>query len=127
MEFTLKTTIQGTAQDIYSSWLSSEGHTKMTGGEAVISDKPEDEFTAWDGYISGENISLDPNHKIKQLWRTSDFEESDIDSIVEITLKETGGETELTLVHSELSESGEQYKQGWEEHYFKPMKLYFSN
>ena len=39
MEFTLKTKIDATAKQIYIAWLSSEGHTKMTGGIANISDK----------------------------------------------------------------------------------------
>lgn len=39
MEFTLKTKINATAEEIYSTWMSSEGLTKMTGGEAVISEK----------------------------------------------------------------------------------------
>lgn len=35
------------------------------------------------------------------------------------------GETELTLTHSNVPESGEHYIKGWDEHYFKPMKAYF--
>ena len=53
MEFTLKTTIKATAKQIYKSWLSTQGHTKMTGGAAFVSDKVGDSFTAWDGYIKG--------------------------------------------------------------------------
>jgi len=127
MEFTLKTTIKANAKEIYSTWLSSEDHTKMTGGKATISDKIGEKFTAWDGYISGKNISLETNYKIKQTWRSNQFEESEEDSILEIILNETNNETELTLVHSNIPESGEHYKKGWNEHYFKPMKLYFSN
>lgn len=46
MEFTLKTTIDSSSKDIYSAWLNSDGHTKMTGGRAIISDKTGDNFTA---------------------------------------------------------------------------------
>jgi activator of HSP90 ATPase len=83
-------------------------------------------FTTWDGYIEGKNIDLEPYHRIVQSWRTFDFEEEDQDSQIEILLSEAVGETELTLIHSNLPESGEHYKQGWEEHYFQPMKAYFS-
>jgi activator of HSP90 ATPase len=61
-----------------------------------------------------------------QSWRTSEFGKEDQDSQIEILLNEVAGETELTLIHSNLPESGEHYKKGWDEHYFQPMKVYFS-
>lgn len=126
MEFTLKITLDATPTLIYQAWLSSEGHTNMTGGEATASDRVGDKFTSWDGYIYGKNIFLEKNHIIKQTWRSSQFEKSEEDSILEIILKEQNGGTELTLIHSNVPESGEHYIEGWEEHYFEPMKLYFS-
>jgi activator of HSP90 ATPase len=126
MEFTVKTKINATAEEIYSTWMSSEGHTKMTGGEAVISQNIGEAFSAWDGYIEGENVELEPNKRILQSWRTSQFENHEEDSKIEVLLNESGGQTELTIIHSNLPESGEHYKKGWEEHYFNPMKEYWS-
>ena len=125
MEFTLKTKIDASAKDIYSTWLDSDGHTKMTGGSATISDKIQDNFTAWDGYIEGKNLALEPYKKILQSWRTSQFEENEEDSQIEILLNEMDGQTELTLIHSNVPESGSHYVEGWENHYFQPMKAYF--
>ncbi|MFK8036962.1 MAG: SRPBCC domain-containing protein [Crocinitomicaceae bacterium] len=127
MEFTLKTTIKASAKDIYVAWMSSDGHTKMTGGEAEISDEIEADFTAWDGYIEGKNIALEPYKRIVQSWRTHDFEDSDENSQIEILLNEMDNGTELTLIHTGLSESGGHYKKGWDDSYFKPMKDYFHN
>jgi activator of HSP90 ATPase len=126
MEFILKTNFNTTAKKIYETWLSSEGHTKMTGGSAIISDKIGDKFIAWDGYIEGENIDLEPNKRIFQTWRTSQFDKNEEDSQIEVLLDEVNGKTEFTLIHTNLPESGEQYKQGWEDHYFEPMRKYFS-
>ncbi len=125
MEFTLTITIQASAKEIYLAWLTSEGHTNMTGAEAEISDQPGDTFTAWDGYIEGKNILLEPYSRIVQSWRTSEFEGA-ADSQVEIWLQEADGNTKLTLIHTNLPEDGEQYKNGWEDFYFEPMKAYFS-
>lgn len=61
-----------------------------------------------------------------QFWRTSQFEKGEEDSQIEVLLKEDKGATELTLKHSNVSESGEHYIKGWDEHYFQPMKTYFS-
>ncbi len=126
MEFEIKRTIKASAKTIYEHWLSSEGHTKMTGGMATVSNKVGENFTAWNGYIEGENLALTPYSKIKQSWRTSQFEENEADSQIEILLNEMNGETEITLIHTHLSASGEHYKQGWDDHYFDPIRDYFS-
>jgi activator of HSP90 ATPase len=124
MEFTLTTTIDTTAKAIYTAWLTSEGHTNMTGAGAEISDQPGDSFTTWDGYIEGKNILLEPYRRIVQSWRTSEFEGAS-DSQIEVLLKEEEGITLLTLIHTRLPTDGEQYKKGWEDFYFEPMKAYF--
>ena len=126
MEFILTTQLNAPAKVIYNARLGSEGHTNMTGGEAFCSDQVGDTFTAWDGYIEGKNLILEPYKKIVQTCRTSEFNESEEGSQIEIVLKEIGKQTELTLVHTNLPSYGEQYKQGWEYHYFQPMKMYFS-
>lgn len=125
MEFTLTTNIRATPKQIYKSWLSPQRHSKMTGGTAFVSDKVGDEFTAWEGYITGKNIELKPYNKIVQSWRSTNFQHDESDSQIEILLSEDGEETTLTLKHTNVPESGEHYKKGWEEHYFTPMKDYF--
>ena len=125
MEFTLTTTIKATAKQIYKSWLSTQRHTKMTGGEAFVSDKIGETFTAWDGYITGQNTELEPYSKIVQSWRSSNFEDNEGDSQIEVLLSEHEEETTLTLKHTNVPESGEHYKKGWEENYFEPMRRYF--
>ena len=126
MKFTVKTIIDATAQVIYTKWFSSKGHTAMTGADATITAVVGKKFTAWDGYISGTNLELIPHNKIIQSWRTTSFKDTDEDSKIEIMLHEIKGKTELTLTHSNIPKDGEDYKNGWEEYYFKPMKDYFS-
>jgi activator of HSP90 ATPase len=126
MQFTVKATFNTTAEKIYNAWLSSEGHSDMTGGEAEITNKAGDEFSAWDEYITGKNLELTPCVRILQSWRTTEFQEDEADSLLEILLTEGDGKTVITLNHSNLPAHGEQYKKGWEDHYFQPMKAYFS-
>ena len=111
---------------IFNAWLNSETHTKMTGGEAVCEPKEGSEFSAWDGYIFGNNIELIKNTSIIQSWRTTEFNETDEDSILEIRLKELESGTELTLIHTNIPEGQTQYKKGWVEHYFEPMLEFFN-
>jgi activator of HSP90 ATPase len=88
MEFTLITKINARAEQLYNAWLSSDGHTKMTGGSATTSDNIGDSFTAWDGYIGGKNMELEPNKRILQSWRTGQFLEDEGDSQIEVLLNE---------------------------------------
>ncbi len=126
MKFTIKTLIPASPEEVYTAWLSRDGHTKMTGGEATITAVVGESFTAWDGYIKGNNVELEPNAHIVQSWRTSDFADNDPDSQIEIVLRAVDGGTELTLTHTNLPAHGEQYRTGWDESYFQPMKAYFS-
>jgi len=98
----------------------------MTGAEANVSDREGDEFTAWDGYISGRNVELVQGRKIIQFWRTTEFDEGQPDSLIEIQLEPTeDGKTVLRLLHKNLPESDDQYIKGWQDFYFKPMEIYF--
>ena len=125
MEFTIETIIPAVPFQVYQAWLDSDQHSQMTGGGALIT---EDKFSTWDGYIWGTNLELKPHEYIKQTWRTSEFADDQANSIVEIFLEEHDNvHTLLRLHHSELTEDDIKYKQGWEEHYFTPMKAYFSN
>jgi uncharacterized protein YndB with AHSA1/START domain len=111
---------------LFNAWLDSKQHTDMTGGKAEISNQVEDEFTAWDGYISGKNIELQPHMRILQTWRTTEFKESDEDSLLEITFIPEGKKTRVIIRHWNLPDHGMQYQQGWVDAYFTPMLDYFS-
>jgi activator of HSP90 ATPase len=122
-EFTLTAEFHTSAEKIYNAFLSTQGHTEMTGSPAKIDGRVDGEFTAWDGYIWGTFLELAENKKIVQAWRTSEFPEDAEDSHVEILLEEMNGQTKLTLVHTDIPEGqAEGYKTGWEDFYFKPMR-----
>ncbi len=127
IEFVVTTMLPATPDEVYDAWMSSAGHSAMTGSPAKISSEIGGEFDAWDGYIHGKNINLERGLLIVQSWRTSEFSDDENDSLLEINLKPAGDQTELTLRHSGLPSHGMQYKEGWEESYFKPMKEYFSS
>ena len=124
-DFTLTATLNAKADAIYKAWLSTQGHTLMTGSPAKVDGRVGGAFTAWDGYIWGTFLELEENKKIVQAWRTGEFSEEHEDSHVEIILEETNGKTKLTLIHTKVPEGQDGYVKGWEDFYFKPMKEYF--
>lgn len=127
IKFELSVLLPATPQEVYTAWLSSEGHSQMTGGSASISGEVGAEFEAWDGYIHGKNLELEYGKRILQSWRTVEFELDDPDSRLEITLEPAGEGTKLTLKHTGLPSHGGQYEQGWVDNYFEPMQEYFAS
>lgn len=124
--FEISETLPISSGELYTAWLDSVQHSAMTGGEAICSDKEGDSFSTWDGYITGTNKKLVEGKEIIQSWRTSDFEDSDPDSLLTLQFTDTKQGCELTLIHSNIPEAQPDYKQGWVEHYFEPMMEYFS-
>ncbi len=51
----------GVPGEVYAAWLDGAQHAAMTGGGAAECDPIVGRrFTAWDGYIDGTNLELDP-------------------------------------------------------------------
>ena len=125
ISLTIIDVIPATPEEIYQAWLSSEGHTAMTGGEAHASGEVGASFDAWNGYIAGTNLVLDPGKRIVQSWRSSQFKDTEPDSQIEVTLEPDPGGTQVTVTHTTVPDGGEHYEDGWKSHYFVPMKAYF--
>ncbi len=119
--------IPGTPEAIYKAWLSGSEHGQMTGSTATYSDA-DDGFTAWDGYITGKTLEKQPYSRILQSWRTTEFQESEPPSTLEVLLAPEGDGTRVTLKHAGTpAGQTDAYRQGWEEHYFDPMTKYFGS
>ncbi|MGO8914432.1 MAG: SRPBCC domain-containing protein [Stellaceae bacterium] len=125
--FTLTATIPAPPQAVYDAWLDSRAHGAMTGAEATASAKLGAAFTAWDGYITGRNLVLEPGRRIVQSWRTTRFAKADPDSEIELLLAPAKTGTKLTLRHRNVPDGHTGYRDGgWQDFYFAPMKAYFS-
>jgi activator of HSP90 ATPase len=126
-EFEQSATIPASPKDVYEAWMSGAGHTAMTGAAASVDPVVGGEFTAWDGYIRGRNLVLEPYRRIVQSWRTSEFSDADADSQIEVTLEPIEEGTLLRLRHSGVPVDHHGYEDGgWESNYFEPMATYFS-
>jgi uncharacterized protein YndB with AHSA1/START domain len=112
---------------VYNAWLSSQAHADFTGGgNTEIDPRVGGAFTAWDGYISGQTLTLDPPRRIVQSWRTTEFPEGAPDSILELIFNTEGEGMRLLLRHSEIPDGqGENYRKGWKDFYFTPMQGFF--
>lgn len=125
----LKEEFPVSALKLYNAWLDNTAHEAFTGGGLVsIENKKGSQFTAWNGYISGEILELEDGKRILHSWRTTEFPDLAENSFLEITLENSDHGCNLILNHWNIPNGqGEDYKKGWIEFYFKPMKEYFKN
>jgi len=124
--FTLSEIFNSTASEIYNAWLSSDGHSAITGSTAKVDGTIGGKFSAWDGYIFGTTLELTADQRIVQAWRTSEFADNAPDSRLEVSLEDVEGGVKVTLTHSDMPEDQvDGYRQGWEDFYFKPMRKFY--
>lgn len=125
-QFTISIILSATQEQLYNDWLNSAAHSAFTGGEAEIDPFEDGRFTAWDGYIEGVTLSLEPHSRIVQSWRTLEFPDEAVNSTLELRFEPQATGCKLTLAHSNMpSGDGAKYRKGWQEHYFEPMQRYY--
>lgn len=118
--------LPASAARVYSAWLETREHSLMTGSAATVDPRVGGRTTAWDGYIEGEILELEPGVRIVQAWRSTDFPAGHPPSRLEIRVRDVAGGCEISLSHSEIPEGEEEkYAAGWQEFYFIPMTKYF--
>jgi activator of HSP90 ATPase len=121
-----KIIIHASPEEVYEAFMNPKIHSKFTGSK--VKGKPEvgEKFTASDGYIMGKNLELEKGKKIVQEWKTSEWPSNYPSSIFKLTFKKTEGGTEVNMTHSKVpTEQVEDYRQGWIDYYWKPLKEYF--
>ena len=123
--FEVEAVVSAPPEKVFDTWLSSNGHAAMTGAPAEADAIVGGEFKAWGDYITGTNLEVQRPSRIVQAWRTSDFDDGEPDSRVCIELSSHGEGTRILITHQDLPPHGTQYEQGWQDHYFSPMKAHF--
>ncbi len=126
-DFVVSEQIPAPPEEVYAAWMTSEGHSAMTGGEAHLGPNVGDEYDAWDGYIHGTNLVLEPPRRIVQTWRSANFTDEHEDSQIEVLLEGNDEGTLVTVRHTSVPSDQLGYEDGgWQKSYFDPMKAHFS-
>jgi uncharacterized protein YndB with AHSA1/START domain len=119
--------IPATKERLYAAWLDSTEHSAFTADVAAIEPYVGGSHSTFSGYATGEVLALEPNRRIVQSWRSSDFPEGAADSRLEVTFEETAGGTMITLLHTGIpSGQSDQYRDSWLQYYLQRMKQYFA-
>jgi uncharacterized protein YndB with AHSA1/START domain len=112
---------------LYAAWLDSDQHSAFTADSAAIEPYVGGTHSAFGGYATGQVLALEPNRRIVQSWRSSDFPAEAADSRLEVTFEDTSGGTMITLLHTGIpSGQSDRYRESWLNYYFERMKKYFA-
>jgi activator of HSP90 ATPase len=115
-------------QHVYDALVDPRKHTEFTGARATGQAKVGAKFTAWDGYISGKHLIMEPGRRLVQEWTTTDWPAGVPASQLEWTFLSKGDGAEVTLTQSGVPEDqAPLYSQGWIDYYWDPLKLYFED
>jgi len=107
--------------DAYEMLMDSERHAQITGQEAKIGRELNNEFSAYDGHITGSNVELQKDRRIVQKWRMKDWPEG-LYSLVTIAFRKVANGTKVTLTQSGVP--GDKYSfiwEGWYNFYWNKM------
>jgi len=119
-------TISASPEEIYEAFTDPKKHSEFTGSKATGKPKVGEEFTAWDGYISGKHLELEKGKRIVQEWINTDWPQGLPPSRFELTLKADAGGTEVSMVQSNVpANQEEELLDGWTKFYWEPLKDYF--
>lgn len=111
-----------TPMQVYKIFMDSKLHAKFTGGKAKISKKVGGKFSAYDGFIWGKNLVLQPGKKIVQEWYAKDMPKGHRTEIT-ILLKKAAKGTKLMFTHKGVPDWDYKDKvEGWKKFYWEPMK-----
>lgn len=115
-------TIKASPHEVYEALMDAKKHAKFTGGKATISRVVGGKFSVFDRYATGVNLELEPDKKIVQSWRASDWPKSHY-SKATFALQKIEGGTRLTLTQTGVPEEfADDIAQGWRDYYWAPMK-----
>jgi activator of HSP90 ATPase len=115
-------TFKASPHEVYEILMDAKKHTEFTGGDAKISRKVGGKFTIYGGDIEGTNLALEPDKKIVQSWRYSDWPAGHY-STATFSLEAVAKGTRLSFTQTDVPDDKyEDIKQGWKDYYWVPMK-----
>jgi activator of HSP90 ATPase len=119
-------TFKASPEKIYDLIMDEKKHAELTGSKVTLSNKPNGEFSVFDGYCKGYNIELVKGRKIVQAWHFAEDGWPDNHfSICNFEFEKVGDKTKLRFIQSEVpAHKVESLKEGWKQFYWDAIKKY---
>jgi activator of HSP90 ATPase len=120
-------TLPATAADLYRMYLSPRHHAAITGHPVKIGSRPGSAFRAFGGALSGRVLFTRPGRMIVQMWRSTGFGRTDLDSTLVLTFWPRGRSAQIQLVHVNVADRDARgVTEGWKKYYWRPWRAYLT-
>jgi activator of HSP90 ATPase len=116
-----------TAKQLYVVLLDSSLHSKLINDEAIIDARVGGGFITFSGYSNGMFTKLEDGKLIAHTWRTKDWPKDHYSTVV-FELSDTADGAQIHFTQTNLPEYTEdEFMQGWQDNYWKPLEEYFTS
>ncbi len=115
-------------EQLFDMYLDPVEHAAFTGFPVTIEPRAGAPFRAFDGQIWGTILHVEPKKLIVQTWRSVNWTEGDIDSVLVLSFwrEEAGARIELAQINvSDRDFAGVSH--GWEKYYWTPWRAYLED
>ena len=115
-------------EELFDTYLDAKRHAAVTGGKVSIAARAGGKFTAFDGMILGRNLVIVPKRLIVQAWRSAQWKDDDLDSILTLLFSATAGGGRIDLFHVNVpAHDHEGVTEGWKKYYWRPWREYLKH
>jgi activator of HSP90 ATPase len=114
-------------ETLFDMYLDPVAHAAFTGSPVEIGSETGDAFNAFGGVLTGEMLRIVCPTLIVQSWRSTKFNEDDVDSTLVLSFRPEGSQGRINLVHLDVPDHDYQgVTEGWKTHYWTPWRNYLS-
>ncbi len=116
--------INAEPSDIYAALTNPYTIELWSGYPAQMVATPGEEFSMWEGDITGKILELVPDKKVVQEWY---FGEAGTESIVTISISPMGGASVVVVEHTNIPDDDfENITEGWVEYYMGAIRRFYN-
>jgi activator of HSP90 ATPase len=108
-----------TPEELFEIYMDPQQHGAILSAKVVITKKVGDQFSAFNGNVTGKNLVIVFGRMIVQSWRGNVWKDNDLDSILTLTFTATKKGAQIYMVHANTPD---QFDELWDEFYWQPMK-----
>ena len=117
--------IKASREEVFNAITNPLTIELWSGFPAIIEASVDNEFSLFDGDITGKILSVEEPSMIEQEW---DFGDQTVASIVRLELSEEAGKTKIELLHTNVpDEAYDNISTGWKDSYLGALKSYLEN
>ena len=121
---TIAASLPASPDYLYDMYLDPDAHAAFTGAPVTIEARPGAPFSAFEGMLSGTILHLQPKRLIVQSWRSGNWPEDAVDSVLVLTFHPArANETRIELNHINVPlEDYAGVSEGWQKYYWGPWR-----